>query len=83
MSSYQRVTYDEIHPPIDPEYWVMEGPYKIENVNGEWYSNVPEDHWARDIPHIDGVYVHAEYPNEVVRIIGYWNEFAIYIFRRR
>jgi hypothetical protein len=81
------IKHEEVKPEPNDKNWSIAGAYKFEFIQKDLWTNVPREHWSREIAkkiYINsGLYVNPDHPNEVVRIVGEYPEYGVYIFTKK
>ena len=88
--------WDDIKPALfvedmlNEKEWESNGrQYKMDIINGDLWTDLPEDHWGRSVgmrykaftP--TGFYTHPDHPGELLRIYGYAPSFRAIIITRK
>jgi hypothetical protein len=81
-STITEIDHKDVSPPLVKGNWGVAGPFKIELINGQYFNNVPVQHWAKYITLKSGIFVNSDFPDELVRIVGNSPEYAVYLFKK-
>lgn len=90
----EEIDYYDVKPPLTAKDWELLGTYKYEVVNGDVYMNIPDGKWRDHLStmksdltsigyHIKGGIYIDEDSGELMRIVGGFPEYSIYLFSRR